>query len=239
MKLINVLVSTYSTFMRLTVSGLFSKSTSVLPKGTDSKDVSLEASGGQRRISLLSASSFISFVLKAIIGSKSTVLKETSSLESSDEKKRVGLFSAVTFTLGTIIGCGIFITPAGILRYSGSLGGAMIIWCCSGLISMIGAFVYIELGTTFPQSGSDFIYIQKSLGDLPAFLYIWTSMIVTTPAGMAIQSMTFANYVLEPFFLHCMIPPNAIRMVAGSVICRYILQFFLNILSNILVFSVL
>lgn len=210
--------------MRLNFCGIFSKSTNIVPKGTDSKETSPKASGEQRRINLLSTSSFISFVINAIFGSKSTVSKNDSTLKSSDGKKRIGLFSAVTFTLGSIIGCGIFVTPAGILRYSGSVGGAMIIWCCSGLISMLGALVYIELGATFPQSGSDFTYIQKSFGDLPAFLYIWTAMIVTTPAGIAVQSLTFANYVLEPFFLRCIIPPNATRLVAGSALCKCILS---------------
>lgn len=135
-------------------------------------------------------------------------------------QQRIGLLTASSFLLGAIIGAGIFVTPAGVLRYTGSLGGAMIVWCCSGLIAATGAFCYLELGTMFPQSGCDFIYIRTCFGELPAFLFMWTSMVVFTPVAIAIKSLTFASYVLEPFFLHCAVPPKGIRMIAAFVVCK-------------------
>lgn len=136
------------------------------------------------------------------------------------KQRTIGLQTASSFLLGSIIGAGIFVAPAGVLRYTGSLGGSLVVWCCSGLIAAIGAFVYLELGTTFPQSGSDFIYIRTCWGELPAFLYMWISMVVVSPALIAIKSLTFANYVLEPLFPQCIVPHNLIRFVAAVVICK-------------------
>lgn len=138
-----------------------------------------------------------------------------------DGKQRtIGLRTASSFLIGAIIGAGIFVTPASVLRYTGSLGGALVVWCCSGLIVIIGAIVYLELATTFPQSGSDFIYIRTCWGELPAFLYMWIQMVVVSPAIIAIKSLTFANYVLEPLNPQCVVPQNGIRLVAAMVICK-------------------
>lgn len=136
------------------------------------------------------------------------------------KQRTIGLKTASSFLLGSIIGAGIFVTPAGVLRYTGSPGGSLLVWCCSGLIAALGAFVYLELAITFPQSGSDFIYIRTCWGELPAFLYMWIQMVVVSPALIAIKALTFANYVLEPLFPQCIVPQNGIRLVAVIVICK-------------------
>lgn len=61
-------------------------------------------------------------------------------------KLSIGLFDGVCFILNTIFGIGIFITPAGILRYAGSVGLSMLVWILSGIIAILGAVCYAELG---------------------------------------------------------------------------------------------
>ncbi|KAG8183330.1 hypothetical protein JTE90_023979 [Oedothorax gibbosus] len=133
-------------------------------------------------------------------------------------KREIGLFSAVTMTLGVIIGAGIFVSPKGILANSGSVGSSLVVWVTMGLFSMIGAACYIELGTTFPKSGNDFTYIKEIFGNFPAFMYLWVKIICLTPAGMAILSLTFANYILES--LTCVPSPMLTRVVAVLPVCE-------------------
>jgi len=134
-------------------------------------------------------------------------------------KRNLGLFNGVSIIVGIIVGSGIFVSPKGVLLYSGSIGVALIVWSLSGLLSLVGALCYAELGTMIPLSGGDYAYILSAFGPLPAFLYLWSSLVAIMPAGNAIAALTFANYVLDPFYPECSPPQSAVKLLAALVIC--------------------
>lgn len=134
-------------------------------------------------------------------------------------KRELGLLDGVSIIVGIIVGSGIFVSPKGVLFHAGSVGMSLIIWVFSGLLSMIGALCYAELGTMIPQSGGDYAYISKAFGPLPAFLYLWSAMLMIMPAGNAIIALTFANYIIQPLYPECEPDLNSVRLIATCVIC--------------------
>lgn len=147
-------------------------------------------------------------------------------LETEDElqtgkirlKKELGLLEGVAIILGIIFGSGIFISPKGIIQEVDSIGFSLVVWVLCGLLSMIGAICYAELGTTVPKSGGDYAYINEAFGPLPAFLYLWAANLIFVPTTNAIMGLTFANYVIQPFFPNCSIPNVAVMLLATITI---------------------
>jgi len=133
-------------------------------------------------------------------------------------KQTLGLHNAVALIVGCIIGSGIFVSPKGVLQEIGSVGGALVIWAVCGVISLIGALCYSELGTSVLRSGGDYAYIRESLGGLPGFLFLWVAIVVIMPTGNAVGALTFAYYVLQPIFPTCDPPESAVRLIAALAI---------------------
>ncbi|KAH8344769.1 hypothetical protein KR067_006840 [Drosophila pandora] len=129
-------------------------------------------------------------------------------------ERRLGLFSGVALIVGTMIGSGIFVSPSGLLVRTGSVGVSFIIWLACGLLSLLGALAYAELGTMNTSSGAEWAYFMDAYGSAPAFLFSWVSTLVLKPSQMAIICLSFAQYAVEAFVTDCDPPRGVVKMVA-------------------------
>ncbi|XP_054720152.1 Y+L amino acid transporter 2-like [Uloborus diversus] len=133
-------------------------------------------------------------------------------------KKQLGLGNGIGIIVGVIVGSGIFVSPKGVLLNAGSVGLSLIIWMSTGLLSLCGALCYAELGTSIPKSGGEFAYLNEAFGPLAAFLYLWVALFIIMPTGNAIIGLTFAEYILQPFYANCEAPEHAVKLIAVAVI---------------------
>ena len=69
------------------------------------------------------------------------------------------------------------------------------------------------------KSGADYAYIHVTFGPLLAFVRLWIECIIVRPCTGAIQSLTFALYILKPFFPECEPPDEAMRLLAAVCLC--------------------
>lgn len=108
----------------------------------------------------------------------------------------INLLGGVSIIAGTIIGSGIFASPTIVVTMSGSVGMALVTWSLCGVISMLMALCYMELGTMMPQSGGEYVYLRRAFGELAAFLFSYVNCFVLKPANFAIASIVIGQYLV-------------------------------------------
>ena len=110
--------------------------------------------------------------------------------------RKLGLFSGTMAVVGGIIGGGIFRTPATVAERVGTAGAVLTTWAIGGVVALIGAFVWGELGQRRPRAGGQYVYLRETFGPLPAFLYAWTLTLVIATGAIAAVAVTFADYAI-------------------------------------------
>ncbi|XP_041376668.1 b(0,+)-type amino acid transporter 1-like [Gigantopelta aegis] len=146
--------------------------------------------------------------------------KDTESKDKTDVEiemtmgKHVGLTTAVSLIVGSVIGSGIFISPKGVLEDTGSVALCLIVWAGSGIIALLGGLVYAELGMIVKKSGGEYAYLRQAFGNVFAYLYAWTSIMVIKTSSIAVISLTFAEYV-DTLFEMCGHPEIPKKLVAA------------------------
>lgn len=109
-------------------------------------------------------------------------------------RRTLGLFSGTMAVVGGIIGSGIFINPAIVAERVVTAPLTLGVWVLGGVIALIGAFCFGELGQRRPRAGGSYVYLREGLGPLPAFLYAWALLLVMATGAIAAVAVTFANY---------------------------------------------
>lgn len=115
--------------------------------------------------------------------------------------RRLGLFSGIMMVIGGIIGAGIFRNPAEVARRVVSTQLTLSVWILGGVIALIGAFCYGELGNRNPRAGGGYVYLRDAFGEMPAFLYAWSLLLIIATGAIAGVAVTFADYTINLFGL--------------------------------------
>lgn len=122
----------------------------------------------------------------------------TSTTSDSGLTRTLTTWDLVLLGIGTVIGSGIFLVPAGVLQQAdGKLGLALAVWIIAGILSVLGALTYAEMGAMKPEAGGLYVYIRDAFGPFVAFLYGWGLFFVICSGSVATLAVAFTNYLKE------------------------------------------
>jgi amino acid transporter len=114
-------------------------------------------------------------------------------------KPQLGLWDAISIIVGIVIGTTIFKVPWLIFDQTADPMWGLLVWVLGGVIALIGAFCYAELGTTYPKAGGDYYYQTKAFGPATGFLFGWAQLTVVMPASIAAMAAVFADFAQQGF----------------------------------------
>ena len=114
-------------------------------------------------------------------------------------RRHLGLFSATMLIAGSMIGSGVFIVSADMVRTGGSGGFLLAAWGLTAVLTLFAALSYGELAAMFPKAGGQYIYLRETYGPATGFLYGWTFFVVIECGTIAAVAVGFGKY-LGSFF---------------------------------------
>lgn len=114
--------------------------------------------------------------------------------------RSLGGWDTTALVVGSVIGSGVFAKAAAMANEVSSPVQLVAAWAVAGLLSLIGALTYAELGAMMPHAGGEYIYLrkaygEKSYGDAAAFFYGWGRFAVASTASIAALAVITAQFL--------------------------------------------
>jgi len=81
------------------------------------------------------------------------------------------------------------------------VGISLLIWLLTAILSLIGAFCYIELGTGIQRSGAEFTYLCHVNWHSLAFASMLCSVLLIAPGSMAVKMDALGQYLFQALHL--------------------------------------
>ncbi len=109
-------------------------------------------------------------------------------------KPTLGLIDATMIVAGSMIGSGIFIVSADMLKDVGSAGWLIFAWLLTGFLTLTAAISYGELSGMYPKAGGQYVYLKEAYNPLIGFLYGWSFFAVIQTGTIAAVGVAFSRY---------------------------------------------
>src|SRR6186713_2220432 len=115
--------------------------------------------------------------------------------EDKSFKRSLGLLDATMIVAGSMIGSGIFIVSADMLKDLGSAGWLIAAWLITGFMTLTAALSYGELSAMFPKAGGQYVYLKEAYNPFVGFLYGWSFFAVIQTGTIAAVAVAFAKFL--------------------------------------------
>ncbi len=127
-------------------------------------------------------------------------ITDTHATDTDGGLRRVlGPVSATCIVVGAIVGVGIFFTPTQVARIAGRGDLAMWIWAAGGLVALLGALTFAELGGMYRQAGGQYEILRDAYRPWVAFCFVFCNSTAIVAGGTAIIALVCAENLLAAF----------------------------------------
>jgi len=112
-------------------------------------------------------------------------------------RQTLSVTDACAMIVGIVIGAGIFKAPSIVAASVSSETVFIALWVAGGLVSLVGALCYAELGSSFPNAGGEYHFLSRAFGSRLAFLFAWARMSVIQTGAIAAIAFVFGDYASQ------------------------------------------
>ena len=130
----------------------------------------------------------------------------------------LSLLDSVLLLVSGIIGSSIFLTAKDIAGPLPHPALFLLVWVLGAVISLFGCVAFAELGSMFPDSGGQYVYLREAYGDLPAFLYGW--MLFSVANGGTIAALCVASAAYMGQIIPVISQEHVVVSLAGITLTR-------------------
>jgi APA family basic amino acid/polyamine antiporter len=93
-------------------------------------------------------------------------------------RRDLTLTHAASLVVGIMIGTGVFLKSAQMAQAVGTPALVLAAWAVAGLVALLAALCFAELGAMLPDAGGEYVYLRAAFGEIPAFLYACNSFLL-------------------------------------------------------------
>lgn len=108
--------------------------------------------------------------------------------------RKIGWASAAAIVVANMIGTGVFTSLGLQLEKIQNVWMVLLLWLLGGIIALLGAFSYAELGTRLPRSGGEYYFLSQIYHPFVGYLAGWVSLTVGFAAAVALAALAMGDY---------------------------------------------
>ena len=131
--------------------------------------------------------------------------------------QHLSLWDSSSIIVGIIIGSSIYCSVPLIARQAPSVGWLVVLWVIGAVFTVIGSLCYAEMGTAYPKTGGDYVFLTEAFGRKLGFVYAWMQFWIIRPGSVGSTAFVFASYANGIFALPMHSQPLVIYAVLSVV----------------------
>ncbi|MFN8652259.1 MAG: APC family permease [Gemmatimonadales bacterium] len=105
----------------------------------------------------------------------------------------LGVAFGLAVIIGNTIGVGILRTPGDVATHLPDSRWFLGAWLVGGVYALLGALSLAELGAMVPESGGQYVFVRRALGEYAGFAVGWSDWL-STCAAMALVTISMGDY---------------------------------------------